>query len=108
MTQPIPTLFVVAAVFAMLTNVLWYRAKFLLRSRGYPMSYISHFQDLRHLGQLIHAESDPATRRRYRRLQVGLYSALAIMLCIFVAVFASVISGTSRPQQQPASSEARS
>ena len=89
MNSPIPPLFIVAAVFAMLTNVLWYRTKFLLRSRGYPMSYIRHFQDLSHLSQLIQAESDPAIRVRYVRLQRALYTAFGITICLFIAFIAS-------------------
>ena len=105
MSQPIPPLFIAFAIVAMLTNVLWYRAKFLLRSRGYPMSYIRHFQDLSHLSQLIQAESDAVTRSRYVRLQRALYISLAVTICLFVAFFASAVSGMSRPHQQPSSAE---
>ncbi len=73
----------------MITNALWYRAKFLLRSRGYPMSYILHFHDLSHLSQLIHAEPNPVIRARYARLQRALYTAFGITICLFIAFIAS-------------------
>ncbi len=36
-------------VIVVIANALWFRAKFLLRARGFPVSWIWHFSDLPNL-----------------------------------------------------------
>jgi hypothetical protein len=61
-------LFLLVIILLVATNVLWYRIKFLLRDRGYPISYIHHFQDLTHLNQLIATSPPDSARLRLLRL----------------------------------------
>lgn len=99
----------VAFVMVILTNVLWYRAKFVLQSRGYPMSFIRHHnQDLRHLSQLVRAETDPGKRRRYVRLRNALFISIGITLCTFAALIASAVyAGRTSPTDPAAVTEQR-
>ena len=77
--------FLVACLFCLLTSVLWYRLKFLLRARGYPMSYIRHVQDLTHLNQLI--ATSPPDIERLRLFRIWLYAAFFATLGTFVWFF---------------------
>jgi len=61
-------LFLLAIALCVATNVFWYRIKFLLRDRGYPISYIRHFQDFTHLNQLIASSPPDSARLRSLRL----------------------------------------
>lgn len=74
-------LFVLAIVLCVATNILWYRIKFLLRDRGYPISYIHHFQDLTHLNQLI--ATSPPDSARLRRLRLSTYVGTVATLGAF-------------------------
>jgi hypothetical protein len=65
-------------LFGILANGLWIYAKFVLRSNGYPASFIWHFGDLRRLRHLVSAQSDPAKRSRYRTLLIGIYASGAL------------------------------
>ena len=78
---------------AMLTTALWYRAKFILHARGYPISLVrSHYQDLCHLHLLIATEADRTRRRRYRRLQSALRISIAmtVFLCAAICIATSI------------------
>jgi hypothetical protein len=61
-------LFLLAMILLVATNVVWYRIKFLLRDRGYPISYIHHFQDVTHLNALIATSPSDSARLRLLRL----------------------------------------
>jgi hypothetical protein len=78
----------VACVLCLATNVLWYRLKFLLRARGYPISYIRHMQDLARLNALI-ARSPPDVERLCR-IRIALYAMIVATLVAFVCMFAFV------------------
>lgn len=82
------TVFTIAAFCVLCTNALWYRAKFLLRGRGFPVSFFSdHLQDLRHLSQLAESETDLVRRAEIRRLRAAILGFLVASL-IFFACFA--------------------
>jgi hypothetical protein len=83
--------FVAFVILSVPTNVLWYRVKFLLRRRGYPMSHIHHFQDLRHLNQLI--ATAPPDVQRLRRLRCFLYASLVATLGAFACFFGFFVAG---------------
>jgi hypothetical protein len=83
--------FVVFCILLVPTNALWYRVKFLLRRRGYPMSYIHHFQDLRHLNQLI--ATFPTDVQRLRWIRFFLYASFVATLCAFACFFSLSVAG---------------
>ncbi|MDR3404343.1 MAG: hypothetical protein P4L99_17725 [Chthoniobacter sp.] len=98
--------FDVTLVFVVLTNVLWYWVKFLVSSRGYPMSYFRHFQDLHHLNRLIDSESDAVARSHHIRLRMALYTSLAITLCLFaMGIAGAIYANYARTYRQLNSSE---
>jgi len=71
-------------------NFLWYRLKQLLRHRGYPAFWSHHhFQDLRHLDELIRNAGGSPEGQRLRRLRTSLYSAIAAFVAAFLLVAAS-------------------
>ena len=72
-------------------NVLWYRTKFLLRSHGFPTSFIWHGSDLPNLYRLYQRESDPRQRRGYLRLMIALYTSVALFVAVAAVFF--VIGG---------------
>jgi hypothetical protein len=74
-------LFVLAIVLCVATNALWYRIKFLLRDRGYRISYIHHLQDLTHLNELI--ATSPADSARLRQLRTFAYVGIGATLGMF-------------------------
>lgn len=81
MTRSSTYLFLLFVALYFGTNALWYRIKFLLRDRGYPVSYFRHLQDLRHLDQLI--ATSPPDAQRLRQLRAGIYLCLTAALGAF-------------------------
>jgi hypothetical protein len=71
-------------------NLLWYRLKFLLRDRGYPVSWFQdHFQDFRHLDDLIVSSGSSPDVQRLRRLRILIYTAVSVTLAAFFLLVAS-------------------
>lgn len=61
--------------------VLWYWAKFIARSYGYPMSLIYyHFRDLKHLVAIAESQSSRAERRGYYLLLGGIIGSLVVFI----------------------------
>ena len=90
MTTTQVILFVGFALCSIVANVFWYRAKFFLRARGFPVSFFTHhWQDLDHLSQLIESETDPVERARVQRLRSGIMGFLVASLALFGVFFAS-------------------
>jgi hypothetical protein len=80
-------LFLFAVALCVATNALWYRLKFMLRDRGYPISYIRHIQDLTHLNALIATSPPDSAGLRQLRLflYVGIVATLGAFACfIFI------------------------
>jgi hypothetical protein len=75
-----PRQWAILTVTCVVGNLLWYRAKFLLRSRGFPISFFRHMSDLPNLHRLITRETDPRRRRSALALLIALYITLAVFL----------------------------
>ena len=69
--------------------VLWYRAKFVLKAHGYPVSFVWHGSDLPNLYRLYQRQTDEAEKARVFRLLVALYSSLAALLMLFLFLILS-------------------
>jgi hypothetical protein len=70
--------------------VLWYRAKFVLKAHGYPVSFVWHGSDLPNLYRLYARQTDEAEKTRVFRLLVALYSSLvALLLLILFLIFSA-------------------
>jgi hypothetical protein len=82
--------FSAACALSLLTNGLWYRIKFFLRARGYPVSYFRHMQDLAHLNELI--ATAPPDVGRCRRLRLVFYASFLATLAAFVYFFTFALS----------------
>jgi hypothetical protein len=78
-------LFLLAITLVVATSVLWYRIKFLLRDRGYPISYIRHFQDFTHLNELI--ATAPRDSARLRQLRFTACVGIVVTLGTFAWFF---------------------
>ena len=79
-------------VTAILTNVYWYRAKFMLRSRGFPSSLITdHLSDFKYLAQVIATEDDARQRDLFLRLRSKIKISLFVSLTLFAGFLASCI-----------------
>ena len=84
--------FAAFAVTAILTNVYWYRAKVLLRARGFPSSFITdHLSDFRYLAQVIATENDSRQRDFFVRLRSKIKTSLFVSLALFAGFFLSSI-----------------
>ena len=81
-------LFLPFLVCSTITNVLWYRAKTLLRERGFPTSlFTDHFQDLKHLAEVAAINGDPQSQsfgllrsriKKWLFISLGCFAALII------------------------------
>lgn len=72
-------------VFVLLANALWYWARFILRRRGFEVSWFSgHFGDLINLWRSSRDEPDEYTRTNLRAL-LG-----AIILCLLLSLLGFV------------------
>ena len=67
-------------VACIVANVLWYSAKAMLKSQGFPVSYIWHMSDLPNMHRLIKRETDPTRRRNALLLLIALYISIAVFL----------------------------
>jgi hypothetical protein len=70
-------------------NVLWYRAKFVLKAHGYPVSFIWHGSDLPNLYRLYQRQTDSAEKARMFRLLVALYSSVAVFALLVLVLIVS-------------------
>jgi hypothetical protein len=89
-----PIAFQVVLALCILTNILWYWTKYLLRARGYPISFIYHYQDLRHLNQAISKSGEDSAA--LRRLRIALYCAIALTLASFIWFFSTAFTRIDR------------
>jgi hypothetical protein len=70
----------------LLANVLWYRAKFILRRRNYPVSWFwNHYRDLPNLWRASCEEGDERARIRLRMLLGGIVACLLTAVAVFFA-----------------------
>ena len=96
MPQDVLVAFVVAGIAMLITNAFWFRAKFLLRQRGFPVSFfVHHWQDLAHLKQWSESTDDPAERIQSDRLRRAIFTSLIVSLALFVVFFGIASRQTS-------------
>ena len=79
-----PLLFAVVII----TTVLWYRAKFVLKAHGYPVSFVWHGSDFPNLYRLYQRQTDQAQRASVFRLMVALYGSIAVLLLLLLVLVA--------------------
>ena len=90
----IPIVGTAAGCLLVVCNLIWYRAKFAIKRKGYPISlFCNHFQDYPNLKKIVAAETDPEERRKYERLlhQMNVMWALflaALLMLVSVAIMA--------------------
>jgi hypothetical protein len=78
--------FQIAIALCVVVNILWYRAKFIVRRHGYPMSlFWGHFRDLKNLAQIA-AEEESIPFKRGCYLLLG-----AIILGFILFIIAGAI-----------------
>jgi hypothetical protein len=73
-------------IVVVLANILRYRAKFVLKRHGFPISFMWHGTDLPNLYRLYQREIDQAQRASVFRLMVALYGSIAVLLLLLVLV----------------------
>jgi len=72
-----------------IATALWYRAKFVLKAHGYPVSFVWHGSDLPNLYRLYQRQTDEAEKARVFRLLVALYGSLAALLLLILFLILS-------------------
>src|SRR5580700_9228939 len=78
--------FVPILVAGLINTVLAHRIKLILRSRGYRSSFFQNTShDLALFRQLINAETNPASKLRYVRVQTGYRISSYFFFWLFVA-----------------------
>lgn len=75
-----PTQWAILMAACVVANVLSYRVKFLLRSRGFQVSFIWHFSDIPNMHRLVSRETDSTRRRSALLLLIALYISIAVFL----------------------------
>src|SRR6266404_852795 len=75
-----PTQWAILMTACIVGNVLWYCAKAMLKSRGFPVSFVWHMSDLPNMHRLISRESDPVRRRNALLLLIALYISIGVFL----------------------------
>ena len=83
-----PLLFAVVII----ATDLWYRAKFVLKAHGYPVSFVWHGSDLPNLYRLYQRQTNEAEKTRVFRLLVALYSSLAAFLLLILFLILSTMT----------------
>jgi hypothetical protein len=79
-------------ILVVIINVLWYTTKFILREKGYAVSwFIYHCQDFPHMRDLISKESDIESKRKYKIILYSLYTSMLLLLLSLVAQFSNLI-----------------
>jgi hypothetical protein len=72
-------------------NVIWYRAKFAVKKKGFRVGYFSrHFDDYPNLKKAIGAESDPSERARLESLLHQMKLIWLLYPLALAAMFAAV------------------
>ena len=74
-----PTLWNVAFGLCIVGNILWFTAKFVLRSYGFPVSFIWHRADIPNLFRLVQRETNSP--------QHYFHIVLLASLCMVIAAF---------------------
>ena len=88
-------------IWAAITNGLWYRCKYILKTKGYRPRWIgNHWQNLPDMNEVIRNEGDPGQKRRYRRLLRTIYCLLAVGPLLFL-IYAVIFLGENRMTQGP-------
>jgi len=88
---------VLAALFVLCASAgvyIWYRAKVLLRDRGFPVSFFErerHMKDIFYMGELLYYERDPEVQRRIRRLRTSMIILLVTNVIVTLAFLAAVL-----------------
>jgi transcription elongation factor GreA-like protein len=81
--------FVLFAIASVVANVFWYRAKLLLRARGYPVSWLNqHWRDRKNLAEYAASTPDPEEQRaaalRLARIKLWLSVSAGCFIIFFV------------------------
>lgn len=77
------------SAFVIIATALWYRAKFVLKAHGYPVSFVWHGSDLSNLYRLYQRQTDEAEKARVFRFLVALYGSLAALLLLILILSTS-------------------
>jgi hypothetical protein len=73
-------------------NIIWYRAKFAIKRKGYPISLLcNHLQDYPNLKKIVAEETDPEEKQKYQKLlhHMNIMWALfftALLMLVSVAI----------------------
>ena len=77
--------FALVVALVAIVNALWYWAKFILKRRGYPVSWLgSHFHDLSNLWRATCEEEDEYTRTNLRALLGAIIACLVGVVALIV------------------------
>jgi len=88
-----PKLWATILALCVIGNVLWYAAKFILRSHGYAVSFVWHFSDILNLFRLVSSERDSPQRLWH----VALLVSLCVVILAFIASAATFFMLASHP-----------
>ena len=88
-----PKLWATILALCVVGNVLWYAAKFVLRSHSYPVSLVWHVRDIPNFFRLVSSERDSPTRLWH----VALLVSLCFVILAFIALAATFFVLASHP-----------
>ncbi len=73
---------------AIIANIAWYLAKYVLKTHGFAVSFIWHARDVPNLFRLARRETDPAKRLQYFSLFAALWVSGITFVTLAVYLFA--------------------
>ena len=88
--EAIPWYFYLCCGFALLINILWLWIKYINKSKGYKISFIFHFDDLKNLKEIIRDEPEKTNAKRYLKILYALYGSIIVFVILSGLVFLEV------------------
>lgn len=77
-------MFGLLAIIVALSNAFIIWMKIIVKGKGYPVSFWSHFDHLPHFEKIIEQEENLSTRRKYKLILYGFYLSVPSIIIVFI------------------------
>jgi Na+/H+ antiporter NhaC len=90
--ESIPWPFQICIIAAIIGNILWYRIKFINKSKGYKMNLFTHSGDFKHFKEIIRNEENIDAKKKYELILKSTYACLAVLTLSFIGTVVLTMS----------------
>jgi len=90
--ESVPWPFQIGIVAAIIGNILWYRIKFINKSKGYKMHLFTHSGDFKYFKEIIRSEANIETKKKYELILKSTYACLAVLILSFIGTVVLIMS----------------